>query len=93
MAMATLTARITPSDKSEFEDFCSNVGLNVSTAINLFVKKVLSERRIPFDVSDSAGAGGFWSEENQSYLRSQVKKIRSGEIQWQQHEIIEENDE
>ena len=37
MALATLTARVDEKDKVSFDTFCSNVGLNTSTAINLFV--------------------------------------------------------
>ena len=38
MALVTLTARVDEKDKASFDAFCSNVGLNVSTAVNLFVK-------------------------------------------------------
>ena len=46
MSQATITARVDAQDKAAFDAFCSNVGLNTSTAINLFVKAVLRERRI-----------------------------------------------
>ena len=48
MAQATITARVDARDKANFDEFCANVGLNTSTAINLFVKAVLRENRIPF---------------------------------------------
>lgn len=32
--------------------FCSNVGLSSSAAIHMFVKTVINERRIPFEVRD-----------------------------------------
>ena len=44
MALTTLTARVDQKDKADFDKFCSNVGLNTSTAINLFVKAVLREK-------------------------------------------------
>ena len=47
MALATITARVDECDKSAFDEFCSSVGLNTSTAINLYIKAVLRERRIP----------------------------------------------
>ncbi|MBM6853835.1 type II toxin-antitoxin system RelB/DinJ family antitoxin [Mediterraneibacter glycyrrhizinilyticus] len=40
----------------------TNVGLNTSTAINLFVKAVLRERRIPFEIQQSPDP--FFSERN-----------------------------
>ena len=51
MALTTLTARVDQKDKADFDKFCSNVGLNTSTAINLFVKAVLREKRIPFEIA------------------------------------------
>ena len=53
MAQATITARVDANDKIEFDAFCSNVGLNTSTAINIFVKAVLREKRIPFDIAQT----------------------------------------
>ena len=55
MALATLTARVDEKDKASFDTFCSNVGLNTSTAINLFVKAVLRENRIPFEITQTIG--------------------------------------
>ena len=37
--------------KRQFDSFCASVGLNASVAVNLFVKAVLRERRIPFEIS------------------------------------------
>ena len=34
MALATLTARVDEKDKASFDNFCSNLGLNTSTAVN-----------------------------------------------------------
>jgi len=53
MAMSTLTARVDATDKMNFDAFCSNVGLNTSVAINLFVKAVLRENRIPFEIEQT----------------------------------------
>ena len=50
MGQSTISARIDSKDKSDFDKFCNNVGLSASTAINLFVKAVLRENRIPFDI-------------------------------------------
>ena len=51
MEQSTISARIDSNDKAAFDLFCSRVGLNTSSVINLFVKKVISENRIPFEVS------------------------------------------
>lgn len=40
-----------PTDiKQQFEEFCDNVGISMSTAVNIFVRKVLRENRIPFEL-------------------------------------------
>ncbi len=54
MSVATIIARIDADDKRNFSAFCSSVGLNVSVAINIFIKTVLRENRIPFDISGTS---------------------------------------
>ena len=48
MEMSTISIRISADDKSRFESFCNNTGLNISTAINIFIKSVLMNNSIPF---------------------------------------------
>jgi DNA-damage-inducible protein J len=38
--------------KRDFEEFCDNVGINLTTAFNMFVKATLRARTLPFAVSD-----------------------------------------
>ena len=45
-----LNVKISKSEKEKFENFCKNLGISMTTAINLFVKKVIKENRIPFTV-------------------------------------------
>jgi len=51
MAQATLTARVDSSDKECFDQFCKLIGLTSSSVINLFVKKVIAEGKIPFEIA------------------------------------------
>ncbi|MDR0947262.1 MAG: type II toxin-antitoxin system RelB/DinJ family antitoxin [Ruminococcus sp.] len=44
------TIRLSPDIKSEFAKTCADLGMSVSTAINLFAKAVVREQRIPFEV-------------------------------------------
>lgn len=87
MALATITARVDAQDKAAFDAFCSQVGLNTSMAMNLFVKAVLREKRIPFEIAQDP----FYSEKNQAYVMKSVKELRGGK--GQPHELIEEDDE
>lgn len=51
MAQSTISARIDSDDKLAFDLFCSKVGLNTSSVLNMFIKKVISENKIPFEIS------------------------------------------
>ena len=88
MALSTLTARVDETDKVNFDAFCSSVGLNTSAAINLFVKAVLRERRIPFEIKQE---DPFFSPSNQTYILKSVQELRSGK--GTAHELIEAEDE
>ena len=50
MESLTLNVRVDANDKKCFEQFCSSVGMNVSTAVNMFIKAVLREQKLPFEV-------------------------------------------
>jgi len=39
--------------KRDFEVFCDNVGINLTTAFNMFVKATLRARALPFAVCDT----------------------------------------
>ena len=47
-----ITIRIDKKTKLDFETFCDNVGINLTTAFNMFVKATLRTRTLPFTVSD-----------------------------------------
>lgn len=53
MSQATFSVRMDSTLKNEFEILCSDFGMNMSTAINVFAKAVVRERRIPFEIVSS----------------------------------------
>ena len=87
MALATITARVDEKDKARFDAFCSNVGLNTSTAINLFVKAVLRENRIPFEITQTADP--FFSENNIRYLKDKLDALNASTLPLEEHDLIE----
>ena len=89
MSQATLTARVDEQDKKDFDAFCSSVGLNTSVAINLYVKAVLREHRIPFEISQPQDS--FYDETNLAIIEKSVKELRAGN--GTPHELIEVEDE
>ena len=86
MAQATITACVDSGDKTRFDQFCSNVGINTSIAINMFVKAVLRENRIPFEIVQSSDP--FFSETNLAHVRKSVQELREGK--GTAHALIEE---
>lgn len=88
MTLATITSRVSKEDKAEFDNFCDSVGLNASVAINMFVKAVLRERKIPLEVAEP---DPFYSAENQAVLMKSLHQLRSGN--GIAHELIETPDE
>jgi len=62
--------------KRQFDDFCANVGMNTSTAFNMFARAVLREKRLPFDVTTEIDP--FYSENNFAHLRRGIAALNSG---------------
>lgn len=56
MKQALMSVRIDADLKKEFDNFCTEVGLNSSAAVNLFVRAVLREKRIPFEITNQPSA-------------------------------------
>lgn len=81
--MTTLNVRIDEDLKSRFDTFCAAVGMNASVAVNLFVKTVVREQRIPFEISTDP----FWNETNQAVLRRSIAELDAGH--GKRHELIE----
>ena len=50
MATTTVSIRMDSELKRRFEQFCEDVGMNMTTAFTIFAKKVVNENRIPFDI-------------------------------------------
>ena len=63
------------------------MGMNMSTAINIFLVKMGNEQRIPFEVS----ADPFFSAENMAELKSRAEDAKAGR-NMHEHELVEEND-
>ena len=49
--MAAISIRMDDTTKKQFDTFCDSVGLTVSAAFNIFVKTVVREQRIPFEIT------------------------------------------
>lgn len=50
MAQTNINIRMDAELKKQFEDFCADVGMSMTTAFNIFARKAVRENRIPFEV-------------------------------------------
>ena len=58
MTDTTVTIRVDEDIKRRFEEFCIDVGLNMSVAVNMFIRAALRERKIPFQIESPAPSFG-----------------------------------
>ncbi|MBR6029306.1 MAG: type II toxin-antitoxin system RelB/DinJ family antitoxin [Clostridia bacterium] len=87
MSKVLVNVRMDAEDKKGMEEICRELGMSMSTAINVFVKKVLRERRIPFELSSDP----FYSEANMAHIRRAVRELEAGH--GTVHDLIEVDDE
>lgn len=50
MGQTATTIRIDAELKAEFDKLCDEFGMSVNTAFNIYVKTVVRQRRIPFQI-------------------------------------------
>lgn len=85
IAMAQISLRVDDDVKRGAEQALNEIGLSMSTAINVFLKKVAREKRIPFELS----VDPFYSENNMRYLEGIMRDVRNGTARFAEHELIE----
>lgn len=86
MATSTLQIRIDSDLRKEADELFAHAGLDMSSAVRLFLRQSVIRRRLPFEVL-SENPDPFWSETNQRVLRESIESIERGE--GQRHELIE----
>lgn len=58
MTQSVLSVRMDSDTKAAFAAFCDEVGMSVSTAINVFARQVVRQQRLPFEISARADESG-----------------------------------
>lgn len=53
MGQATFSVRMDEGLKNDFDTLCADFGMSMTTAINVFARAVVRERRIPFEITAS----------------------------------------
>jgi len=85
MSQTTFSVRMDSEVKKQLDDFCSQVGMNTTTAFNMFARAVLREKRLPFEITTETDP--FYSENNLAHLRRGIAALNSGK--GVEHDIIE----
>lgn len=81
---ATLNLRVDPSDKKNAEYVLSQLGISMSSAVNVYLKQIALTGGIPFPVSlpkapASVDAEKMSAAEIRSKINDGINDIRSGE--------------
>lgn len=75
--MANISLRVDDTVKRQVESICSELGMSLSTATNIFYKKMISYGGIPFELK----VDPFYSEENQIHLEKAINNYYNGKSQ------------
>lgn len=73
--MAAITINVDAKDKETFTKVCSSLGLNITSAINAFIKATNRRNGIPFELN--ANDSAFYSEENIAHILAAVERLKS----------------
>ena len=84
--MAQVNIRIDDDLKSRADALFEKLGLNMSTAITMFVSQSVRQEGIPFEVT--AKTDPFYCESNMRMLRQAIQEANDGKLT--AHELIEE---
>jgi len=68
MAQTNVNIRMDDVTKRQFDVICGELGLNMSTAFNIFAKTVVRQNKIPFELSIDP----FYNDFNQNRLRTAI---------------------
>ena len=79
-----VTIRLDKEVKENAERLFNDLGMNLSTAINIFARQSLRQGKIPFEIYDP-----FYSEKNQARLARSIADAEAGKVTV--HELIEED--
>jgi DNA-damage-inducible protein J len=85
MGQSILSVRIDENMKRRFEAFCADAGMNPSVAVNLFVRAVMREKKIPFEIVGNDDP--FYSEKTRRRMNQAMDRLEAG--LGVEHELIE----
>lgn len=76
MIQSVINVRMDDRLKNDFDALCGELGITMSTAITIFVKKAVREQRIPFDMA----LDPFYSKSNMAAIEKGIKDVEEGRV-------------
>ena len=76
--MAQVNIRIDDDLKTRADALFEELGLNMTTAFNMFIRQTVRQGGIPFDITTKVDTDPFYSAENQAYLKQVIEDYESG---------------
>lgn len=89
MAQTSINIRIDEDLKKQAEYLFSEFGMNMTTAFTIFIKAVVREQKIPFEIS--MPKDDFFNEYNQNRIRKAIADIKAGK--GVVHDLVEVDNE
>lgn len=75
MAQTSINIRMDEDLKKQFDAFCSDVGMNMTTAFCIFAKAVVRQHKIPFEISSESDP--FYSAANIARLKKSIAQMEA----------------
>lgn len=76
--MTTVSLRLDDEIKKQLDEICDEMGMNLTTLFTIYAKKVLRDRRIPFEIA--APAEPFYSNSNIEQLKKANQQVKDGHV-------------
>lgn len=86
MAQSQINVRVDSNTKKDAERICSEIGISLSSAINIYLKKIVRENKIPFELE----ADPFYNPKNLEKIEQLIDDYENGRLEIVKHGLIEE---
>ena len=92
LRVINVTVRVDENIKKQTEQVLDELGMTMSTAINLYVRAIARERRIPFEIT-LGEPDPFFNQANLNRIAMSKKQIADGNVIYKASEELGLDDE
>lgn len=80
MNTSVVTVRLNSEDKNTFASMCESLGMNISTAFNMFVKDCIKKKSIlGLKCEEEVDENGF-TKSQMDYLQKSIEQLELGKV-------------